>query len=123
MEGEGRILVIDDEPSVADALCLILEDCGYQVVVAATGGEGISHARRARFAVTITDLRLPDMDGLNVIRAVRETDAKAVVILVSSHLTPEISAQAHACGAVGVIAKPFPPSAILQLISEQSRRR
>ena len=117
MGGEGRILVIDDEPSVADALSLILEDHGYKVVVAASGREGISHARRARFAVTITDLRLPDVDGLHVIRAVRETDATAAVILATSHVTPEISAQARACGAAGVIAKPFTPSEITQLVS------
>ena len=112
-----RILVIEDEPSVADALRLVLEDQGYEVIVAASGREGISQARRARFGVTITDLRLPDVDGLNVIRAVREADEGAAVILATSHGTPEIFAQALACGAVGVIAKPFLPSEIIQLVA------
>lgn len=114
--GEGRILIIEDEPSVADALSIILEDYGYEVVVATSGREGISQARRERFGVTITDLCLPDVDGLHVIRAVRESDEAAAVILSTSHGTPEVFAQARACGACGVIAKPFQPSEIIQLV-------
>jgi two-component system repressor protein LuxO len=117
VENQVRILVIDDEPSVADALRVILEDCGFGVVVAATGRDGIEHARRARFGVTITDLRLPDVDGLDVIRAVRETDASAAVILITAHHTPEIQAQARERGAVGVIAKPFLPAEIIRTVA------
>lgn len=118
-----QILVIDDEPSVADALRVILEDRGFVVVVAATGREGIEHARRVKFAATITDLRLPDMDGFGVIRAIREADADAAVILITSHATPEICAQAYGHGAAGVIAKPFSPSEIIQLLAAALTRR
>lgn len=119
----GRILVIDDEPSVADALSIILGDCGFGVAVAASGREGIEQARRVRFGVTITDLRLPDMNGLEVIRAVREIDTDAAIILCTSHGTPELYAQALALGACGVIAKPFTPSEIIQLVSAALKAR
>jgi DNA-binding response OmpR family regulator len=112
-----RVLVIDDEPSVADALKVILEDEGFAVAVAASGREGIEQARRSIFLVTITDLRLPDMDGLEVIGSCREGGVGGSLILITSYGTPEIFARARDLGAAGVIAKPFRPSEILQLIS------
>jgi DNA-binding NtrC family response regulator len=112
-----RVLVIDDEPSVADALRVILEDQGFAVVVAANGRDGIAQARRAAFTVTVTDLRLPDMDGLEVIGAFREGGLGGVVILITSYGTPEIFARASDLGVAGVISKPFVPSELLQLIA------
>ncbi|HYP52531.1 MAG TPA: response regulator, partial [Pyrinomonadaceae bacterium] len=65
--GRPRILVIDDEESVRDALTLILEDEGFTVVSASAGREGIELARGSVFDLTITDLRLPDISGLDVL--------------------------------------------------------
>ncbi len=113
----ARVLVIDDEPSVADALRVILEDEGFAVVVAANGRDGIAEARRAPFSVTVTDLRLPDMDGLEVLGAFREGGLGGALILITSYFSPEIFARASDLGVVGVIAKPFLPSEILQLIA------
>ncbi len=121
--GVERVLVIDDEPSVADALRMIMEDQGFAVVVAASGREGIEQARRAQFLVTITDLRLPDMDGLEVLGAFREGGLGGSVILITSYGTPEILARARDLGAVGIIAKPFLPSEILQLVAAALGRR
>ncbi|HEY9282733.1 MAG TPA: response regulator [Pyrinomonadaceae bacterium] len=118
-----RVLVIDDEPSVADALRVILEDEGFAVVVAANGRDGIAAARSAAFSVTVTDLRLPDMDGLEVLGAFRAGGLGGAAILITSHGTPEIHARAHDLGVVGVIAKPFLPSELLQLIAAALDRR
>ena len=118
----ARVLVIDDEPSVADALRVILEDEGFAVVVAANGRDGIAEARRAPFSVTVTDLRLPDMDGLEVIGAFREGGLGGALILITSYGTPEIFARASDLGVAGVIAKPFLPSEILQLIASALQR-
>jgi DNA-binding response OmpR family regulator len=112
-----RVLVIDDEPSVADALKMILEDYGYGVAVAMTGREGIEQARCAEFDVIITDLRLPDADGMDIIAAAREGGMKGLVILITSHGTREIFARALARGADGVVAKPFRPADIIRLIT------
>jgi len=117
------VLLIDDEPSVAAALRVILEDEGFSVAIAANGRDGIAEARRAPVTLTVTDLRLPDMDGLEVIGAFREGGLGGAVILTTSYGTPEIFARARALGAVGAIAKPFPPSEILQLIADALRRR
>jgi DNA-binding NtrC family response regulator len=114
VENKTQVLVIDDEPSVADALRIILEDQCFGVVVAHTGREGIERACRAPFGVIITDLRLPDIDGLEVIGALR---AGGPVILITSHGTPEIFARARERGAYGIITKPFLPSDIIRLVT------
>lgn len=113
----GRVLIIDDEPSVADALRVILEDEGFSVSVAANGRDGIAEARRASFGVTVTDLRLPDMDGLEIIGAFREGGLGGALILITSYGTPETFKRARELGAAGIIAKPFLPSDIIQLIT------
>lgn len=114
---KAQILVIDDEPSVADALRIILEDDGYQVAVATTGLEGIELARRRRFDVVVSDVRLPDINGLEVLRAVCESSPCSVVILITSHSTTKLLQEAHSCGAFDVLQKPFPPSDVLRLIA------
>lgn len=113
----GRVLIVEDEPSVADALRVILEDEGFAVAVAANGRDGLAEASRVRFGVTVTDLHLPDMDGLEVLGALREGGLGGAAILITSYGTPEIFARARELGAVSVIAKPFLPSEILQLIA------
>ena len=115
VENKTQVLVIDDEPSVADALRIILEDQCFGVAVAHTGREGIERACRESFGVIITDLRLPDIDGLEVIGALR---ACGPVILITSHGTPEIFARARERGAYGIITKPFLPSDIIRLVTD-----
>jgi len=116
MEEKGEILVVDDERTVADALKTILEDDGFKVTLAASGCDGIENARGRRFSLAITDLRLPDMSGLDVLTAVLAENPRCAVILISAYGTPEIFADALSRGAAGVLSKPFLPSQILSLV-------
>jgi two-component system, NtrC family, response regulator HydG len=111
-----KILVIDDEPSVVDAVRLILNDNGYDAVGVMTGREGIEEGNRERFDVTITDLRLPDMSGLEVLRWIRGKDPQSRVIIITSHCTPEVITKARNGGAVDVLPKPFSPNQLIQLV-------
>lgn len=117
------ILVIDDEPSVADALEIILRDCGYEVSVALTGRDGINRAGESRFDIVITDLRLPDMTGLDVLGHVIENAPNTVVIIISAHSTPEIVTESISRGALEVLPKPFYPSDVLDLINQALLKR
>ena len=110
------VLVIDDEPSVADALRLILDDNGYAAVVARNGRDGLEEARKRRFDVTITDLRLPDMSGLDVLSAIRQADSNSLVIIITAYGTSEAVVELMSRGAVDVLPKPFFPSDILKAI-------
>ena len=115
--GRTEILVIDDELSVADALRVILESEGFGVTVAASGRDGIERARQGSFRLAITDLRLPDMSGLDVLRTLLAEHPHSHVILITSYGTPEIFAEARGHGAAAVLGKPFPPSEIVRLVA------
>ena len=116
MEKETEILVIDDEPSVGDALKMILEDNGYKVCVEMLGRQGIKRAREHEFDVLIIDLCLPDMNGFEVLGEVRHVSPQSNMIMITSHATSEVDAEATRCGAAKVLSKPFSPSDILNLI-------
>lgn len=115
-ERELAVLVVEDEPRLRDALRLILEDRGHEVATAATGGAGIELARSRGHDLVITDLRLPDMTGLDVLRAVRELNPRAGLILTTSYGSPEIFAAARDLGAAAILDKPFSPDQLLRLI-------
>ena len=113
------ILVIDDEPSVADALEIILRDSGYEVAVALNGRDGIKQANESRFDIVITDLRLPDMSGLDVLGHMIDGDPNSIVIVISAHSTPEVVAESMRLGALDVLPKPFYPYEVLSLIDRR----
>ncbi|HEV2704919.1 MAG TPA: response regulator [Pyrinomonadaceae bacterium] len=114
----NEILVIDDERSILDALHMIFEDYGFRVRGAASGREAIALARRHDFALAITDYGLPDTCGTKLLTDIAEISPSAPVILISGRVTPELRAEAEACGAAGVLAKPFAPSAIISLVTK-----
>lgn len=111
------ILVIDDEPSVADALKLILTDSGYDVGVGMTGADGLEKLRNRRFDLVITDIRLPDISGLDILHHLARSHPGVLAIVITAHYTPELAAESLRLGAVSVLAKPFSPSDLLTVIS------
>lgn len=110
-----QVLIIEDDRDVADALKLIMEDGGYETVVAMNAQQGIEQARLRRFDLTISDVQLPDMSGLDVLTLLRKKDTEPPVIIITAYLTPEIVTEAMARGAFQVLSKPFLPSEILDL--------
>lgn len=111
-----RLLVIEDDQSVADALRLIMEDQGYQVVVAHSGREGCEQCNRRTFDLAITDVNLPDMSGLDVLLLLRECAPYLPVIVITAQCTPEVVATAKERGALEVLSKPFLPADIISLV-------
>jgi two-component system, OmpR family, response regulator len=123
MAGKNTVLIIDDEPLVADALKTLLADCGYEVAVARTGREGLDKARLWRFDFTITDVRLPDMTGLDVLARIRANGAPAAIVVITAYSTPEIIAECERLGALGVLGKPFLPAEVLNLLHQAAREK
>ena len=111
-----RILIVDDEPSVGDALRLVLESSGYEVVLVTNGLDGINHARTGRFGFSVVDLYLTDVSGFQVISDLLNLQPKIPILLITAHGNPQIFAEAKRLGAVGALAKPFHPAEILKLI-------
>jgi len=110
------ILVVDDEPSVGDALRLVLESKGYEVVLVTSGLDGIEQARNRCFAFSVVDLFLTDISGLEVIKSIRQHRPEIPILLITAHGSPQVFAEARKLGAIGALAKPFHPAEILKLI-------
>jgi len=115
---KNTILIIDDEPIVGDALMTVLSDCGYEVTVARTGREGIERASKQRFDFTITDFRLPDMTGLEVLSSIKEKNSCSLMLVITAYSTPEIVAESKRRGAIDVLGKPFSPSDVLSILAK-----
>jgi DNA-binding NtrC family response regulator len=110
-----QVLIIDDDSSVAAALKVIMEDNGYEAVVAMNAHQGIEQADLRRFDLIITDVQLPDLSGLDVLKILRKKAPEMPVIIITAQSTPEIVKQAMACGAFQLLPKPFLPAEILNL--------
>ena len=111
------ILIIDDEPSVGDALRLVLEAKGYEVVLVTNGCDGIGESRKRRFGFVIVDLFLTDTDGLQVIKDIHQHQPEVPILLITGHGSPQIFDEARRLGAVGALTKPFQPAEILAQIT------
>jgi len=104
---EGNVFVIDDELVVCELLSDLLKDRGYSVKYALSGEEGVREAKENRFDVIMTDLRLPDMDGIKVLEAIRTFDPDSVVIIITGYPSFETVQAALRQGAYDYITKPF----------------
>jgi two-component system nitrogen regulation response regulator NtrX len=120
--GKGTILVIDDEDSVRRALSQILEDEGYQVLAAASGEAGAEQAVAQSPDAIFLDVWLPGIDGLEVLRTIRERGVQAPVIMISGHGTIETAVRATKLGAYDFIEKPLSLDRVLLVTSNALRQ-
>lgn len=102
-----RILVVDDEESMTDALRLNLVEEGYTVDTAATGGQAIELFDQGGHHLAICDLQLPDMDGLEVMRHIKDARPNTEVIMVTAHGTTTKAVAATKAGAFDFVDKPL----------------
>jgi two-component system NtrC family response regulator len=116
------ILIVDDEPSVGDALRMVLESSGYEVVLVTKGLEGIDQARTRHFGFSIVDLYLTDVSGFQVIADLRDLQPQIPILLITAHGSPQVFEEAKRLGAVGALAKPFHPAEILEFIDSHLQK-
>lgn len=105
----ASILTVDDSSSLRMAVRVALTGAGYAVTEAGDGAEGLAKAGAQRFDLIITDLNMPHMDGLTMIREIRKTPVQAGVpiIFLTTESEDDLKAQAKAAGATGWLVKPF----------------
>ncbi|HEY0763584.1 MAG TPA: response regulator [Pyrinomonadaceae bacterium] len=120
MDNKLRVLIVDDEPSVGDALKLVLESNGYEVVLVTNGMDGIDQVRQGRFGFSVVDLFLTDISGFQVITDIRKHQPEIPIVLITAHGSEQVFAEAKKLGAIGALAKPFPPADILKLIDSHA---
>jgi len=101
------VLVIDDKESIRKMLQQTLVAEGHEVESAANGFEGIKKSKSRHYDVILTDLKMPDMDGISVLSAVKEEDPDASVIVMTAYGTIETAVEAMKRGAFDFVTKPF----------------
>ena len=114
-----RILVIDDEEDMLENCSRILDRLGYEALLESDGGKGVVRFEQEHPVVTLTDLRMPGMDGLEVLRTIRRIDPEALVILFTAFATVETAVEAVKEGAFDYIPKPFSADQ-LQVVIERA---
>jgi two-component system chemotaxis response regulator CheY len=111
------ILTVDDSPSIRQMVRLVLSQAGYEVTEASDGADGLEKAKTQPFQLVVTDLNMPRMDGLGLIRELRALPAYRGVPIV--FLTTEsdggLKQQAKAAGATGWMTKPFQKEQLLAI--------
>jgi two-component system nitrogen regulation response regulator NtrX len=108
-----RILVIDDEPAIRDSMKMILEYEGYECLRAATGAEGVALAEKDTPDLVFLDVKMPGMDGIEVLKLLKAADERLPVVMISGHGTGELGAEATRLGAEDFISKPFERDRVL----------
>jgi DNA-binding NtrC family response regulator len=112
----SRILVIDDEPSVTDALRLVLTELGHHVDSAKTGEEAKELLKGSPYGLVFTDLRLPDASGIDLLTLIKSDTPDTEVIVMTAHGSLDITIEAIKGGAFYYIEKPFTPHQVTTLI-------
>jgi len=110
-----RILVVDDEASVTDALALILTEQGYEVATAGSNREAADLLARRSFNLVFTDLRLPDSSGIELLSQIKNETPDTEVILMTAHGSLDVTIEAIKKGAFYYLEKPFTPDQVVML--------
>jgi len=121
------ILVVDDDASVIALITRVATDAGFDVIPCANGTQALDRLVNHRPDVAAVDLRLPDIGGIDVLRAIREADPDCQVILMSAEATIDSAVEAIKLGAVDYLTKPFDFPRLTQLLKtmrdDTARRR
>src|SRR5678815_5953442 len=121
----GHILIIDDEASLRQTLARILQRDGYEVTSVASGTEGISLITQLPFDLVYLDIRMPDMNGLDVLKTVHAQLPELPVILFTAQPDLHSAVEALRRGAIDYLMKPLKPETVLArtrtILSEQQK--
>ena len=119
MNKNARVLVVDDDENIRKVEVAILEDEGYTVESAGTAKEAIEKSKRKFFNVALIDIRLPDMEGIELLTKFRDTTPKMRKIIVTGYPTLQNAMDAVNKGADAYIVKPFDVEKVLNTIEQQ----
>ena len=118
-----RILVVDDDEDIRKVLTTILEDEGYTVESASTAKKAIERTRRKFYNLALIDIRLPDMEGIELLAKMRDTTPRMRKIIITGYPTLQNAIEAVNRGANAYILKPFDMEEVLKTIKEELRKQ
>lgn len=118
-----KILIVDDERSMREVLSIMLKRAGYAITAAASGEEAIEHIKTEIFDLVITDLKMPKVSGLEVLKAVKEVSPETVVLLITAFASAESAVEAMKLGAYDYLSKPFQMDEVQLIIRNALEKR
>ena len=121
--GTHSVLIVDDDPDVLESFTQILETRGYKVDSAETGREFLERAKINDYDVAIVDLRLPDMEGTEVLSNMRRISPKTKKIVITGYPTLESAIDAMGSGTDAYLLKPLEPEDFLRVVEEKMREK
>jgi len=119
----ARILVVDDDESIRKALSAVLEDKGYVVDTAQCGSEAIEKSKTSFYNLALIDIRLPDMEGTRLLKALNDTVPSMVKIIVTGYPSLSNAMEAVNKGADAYILKPMVMDNVLKTIREHLKKQ
>ena len=119
----ARILVIDDDAGVRESMARMLRSAGYTVLVGASGEEGFDLARGDAFDVILSDMRMPGLSGLDILKNLRDVNVDACFIVMTGFGTVDTAVEAMKLGAVDFVQKPFFRDELLMRVRAATDRR
>ena len=118
-------LIVDDSASMRQLVAFTIKDAGYDVLLAENGKDALEKISRAKVDMVITDLNMPEMDGITFIRELRgKADYKFIPIIMLTTESQDVKKQeGRAAGASGWIVKPFSPSQLMDVVKKFVKER
>src|SRR5579864_540474 len=123
MKGSASILLVDDDAAFRHVMAGELKRCGYAVETASTGAEAILRCESREPEIVLLDLRLPGMDGLDVLKALRDRSSAIEVIMLTGHGTIDTAIESIRMGAFDYVTKPCPFEELQIRIQRAMERR
>jgi two-component system response regulator PilR (NtrC family) len=120
---KSRILVVDDERSMRELLAIVLKREGYDVVLAENGKEALAALERQPFDLLVSDIKMPDMSGVDVLRAAKAIDNDILGIMVTAFASTDSAIEALRLGAYDYLSKPFNVEELKDRIRKALERR
>lgn len=117
-----KILIVDDEPNLRKSLALLLSEEGYDVATEGSPSAALSLAKSEAFDIVISDVRMPEMDGIELLRRLKEEKVASLVIMMSAYGSEDAAIAAMREGAYDYIPKPFRPDEVLLAIRKAEER-
>src|SRR5882672_11829804 len=118
MAETGNILLIEDDSGITDTLRRVLAEEGYVVKVEQRGDAGLTRATSESFHVVITDLKLPGLNGLEIVRQLHAAQPRLPIILITAFGTSDTAIEAMKFGAYDYLLKPFDIPQLIELVAK-----
>jgi DNA-binding NtrC family response regulator len=123
MDETARILIVDDDENIRKVLTAILEEEGYQIDSAETAKKAIEKTKKNFYSLALIDIRLPDMEGIELLTKMKETTPKMRKVIITGYPTLQNAIEAVNRGADAYIVKPFDMDKVLETIREQLKKQ